>query len=278
VRKVRGSSAGNPFGFALQVIDIDRLDTKLVRAPERGLNEIKMGVEVNAFGRAVAYWLRPYHPGEMFLVDSAITGSHVRVPADEIQHVYRADRPEALRGIPWMHSAMIRLNHLGAYEEAAVIAARVGAAKMGFFTTPDGQPPGDGEDAEDVPFTEVEPGAFGSLPTGTEFTPFNPDYPHQMFADFVKANLRGISSGMGVAYHALANDLTSVSFCAVPANRARISASFRPGTRRSMPSPSSSSRSIAIRRTMSSLRLRAHFIASRWLARISSATPSISAR
>jgi lambda family phage portal protein len=215
VRKVRGSSAGNPFGFALQVIDIDRLDTKLVRAPERGLNEIKMGVEVNAFGRAVAYWLRPYHPGEMFLVDSAITGSHVRVPADEIQHVYRADRPEALRGIPWMHSAMIRLNHLGAYEEAAVIAARVGAAKMGFFTTPDGQPPGDGEDAEDVPFTEVEPGAFGSLPTGTEFTPFNPDYPHQMFADFVKANLRGISSGMGVAYHALANDLTSVSFSSI---------------------------------------------------------------
>lgn len=215
VRKVRGTSAANPFGFALQVLDIDRLDTKLVRAADRGLNEIKMGVEINAFGRAVAYWMRPYHPGELFLVDSAITGSHVRVPADEILHVYQADRPEALRGIPWMHSAMIRLNHLGAYEEAAVIAARVGAAKMGFFTTPDGEPPKDGEDADEVPFTEVEPGAFGSLPSGTEFTPFNPDYPHQMYADFVKANLRGISSGMGVAYHALANDLTSVSFSSI---------------------------------------------------------------
>lgn len=215
VRKVRGESANNAFGFALQMLDIDRLDTKLVRAPEKGVNEIKMGVEINSFGRAVAYWLRPYHPGEMFLVDSAVTGKHVRVLADDILHVYQADRPEALRGIPWMHSAMIRLNHLGAYEEAAVIAARVGAAKMGFFTTPDGSPPGDGEDAEEVPFTEVEPGAFGSLPQGTEFTPFNPDYPHQMYADFVKGNLRGISSGMGVAYHALANDLTSVSFSSI---------------------------------------------------------------
>lgn len=215
VRVVRGSSATNAFGFALQVLDIDRLDTKLVRAPGKGVNEIKMGVEVNAFGRAVAYWLRPYHPGELFLVDSAVSGSHVRVPADEILHVYKPDRPEALRGLPWMHSAMLRLNHLGAYEEAAVIAARVGAAKMGFFTTPDGAPPSDGDDEDDVPFAEVEPGAFGSLPSGTEFTPFNPDYPHQMFGEFVRANLRGIASGMGVAYHALANDLTSVSFSSI---------------------------------------------------------------
>lgn len=215
VRVVRGASAANPFGFALQVLDVDRIDTQLVRAPRGGQNEIKMGVEIDGFGRAVAYWLRPYHPGEIFLVDNSAVGGHVRVPAPDILHVYQPERPEQLRGLPWMHAAMVRLNNLGGYEEAAVIAARVGASKMGFFETPDGAPPKDGEDEEGVPYTEVEPGQFGVLPVGTEFKPFNPDYPHQMYEQFVKACLRGISSGMGVAYHALANDLTSVSFSSI---------------------------------------------------------------
>jgi capsid protein len=36
-----------------------------------------------------------------------------------------------------------------------------------------------------------------------------------MYADFVKANLRGVASGLGVAYHALANDLEGVSFSSI---------------------------------------------------------------
>lgn len=215
VRIVQGGSAGNAFGFALQVLDVDRIDTQLVRAPANGVNEIKMGVEIDSFGRAVAYWLRPYHPGELFLLDSAQVRGHVRVPASEVIHAYRPERPEQLRGLPWMHAAMTRLNNLGGYEEAAVIAARVGASKMGFFETPDGVAPGDGEDEEGVPFTEVEPGQFGVLPVGSKFNAFNPDYPHQMYEQFVKACLRGVASGLGVAYHALANDLTSVSFSSI---------------------------------------------------------------
>lgn len=218
IRRIRGSAANNDYGYALQVLDIDRLDTRLMRAPENGRNEIRMGVEIDAYGRAVAYWLRPYHPGDQWHVAQAqVTADHQRIPADEILHVYTADRPEALRGVPWLHAAMIQLQNLGGYEEAAVIAARVGASKMGFFTTPDGQPGADGEDADGVPFSEAEPGAFGVLPEGVAFTPFNPDYPHAMFAQFVSAALRGVASGLGVAYHALANDLDGVNFSSIRA-------------------------------------------------------------
>lgn len=215
IRIVRGTAAGNAFGLAVQLLDIDRLDTQLVRAPANGQNEIKMGVEVDSFGRAIAYWLRPYHPAELFLVDGSQIREHTRVVASDIIHPFIADRPEQLRELPWMHAAMTRLNNLGGYEEAAVIAARVGASKMGFFQSPDGKAPGEDEDEEGVPFTEVEPGQFGVLPSGTEFQPFNPDYPHQMYEQFVKACLRGVASGLGVAYHALANDLTSVSFSSI---------------------------------------------------------------
>lgn len=217
VRVVRGKTAGNGAGFALQVLDIDRLDTKLMRAADAasGFNEIKMGVEVDGFGRAVAYWLRPYHPGELWLAQGQVLSQHQRVPANEIHHVHLQDRPEQVRAAPWMHAAMTQLNNLGGYEEAAVIAARVGASKMGFFTTPDGIPPGDGTDEAGVPYTDAEPGSFGTLGPGQSFESFNPDYPHAMYGDFVRACLRGVASGLDVSYHALANDLTQVNYSSI---------------------------------------------------------------
>lgn len=221
IQIIRGKNASNPFGLALQVLDIDRLDTTLNKAPEGSHGAIRMGVEINQFGRPVAYWLRNAHPGDLYQATSGVQGNRwVRVPAEDIIHEFVADRPEQTRGMPWAHAAMIRLNNLGGYEEAAVIAARVGASKMGFFTTPDGQAEvvstgTDDGTADGALMMEADPGTFQTLPDGVKFESFNPDYPTAMYADFVKANLRGIASGLGVAYHALANDLEGVSFSSI---------------------------------------------------------------
>jgi len=218
---VRGSSAGNPFGLAFQQLDIDRLDTQLNKPAEGGYNAIRMGVEVNGYGRPVAYHLKNAHPGDLYQTTSGIRGStHTRIPAEDIIHDFVSDRPEQVRGMPWAHAAMIRLNNLGVYEEAAVIAARVGASKMGFFTSPDGQAEvvstGADSEADGGGLTmEADAGTFQTLPEGVKFESFDPDYPTAMYADFVKANLRGIASGLGVAYHALANDLEGVSFSSI---------------------------------------------------------------
>jgi len=219
---VRGKDAGNVFGLAIQMLDADRLDTSFNRTAERGINAIRMGVEINAYGRPVAYHLRGAHPGETYQTNTGYQyATRERILAEDIIHEFVSDRPEQVRGMPWAHAAMIRLNNLGGYEEAAVIAARVGASKMGFFTTPDGQAEvvstgvdADGTDSPGLSM-DADPGVFQSLPEGVAFTPFDPDYPAAMYADFVKANLRGIASGLGVAYHSLANDLEGVSFSSI---------------------------------------------------------------
>lgn len=216
---VRGADAGNEFGLALQMLDVDRIATALNRPAQGATNAIRMGVEVNAYGRAVAYHLKSAHPGEMYHASGESGARTLRVPAEDILHGFVSDRPEQVRGMPWAHAAMLRLNNLGGYEEAAIIASRTGASQMGFFTTPDGEADvlstdGDTEDGVG-PTMSVDPGMFHTLPPGTSFTPFDPDYPAAMYADFVKANLRGVSSGLGVAYHALANDLEGVSFSSI---------------------------------------------------------------
>jgi len=219
---VRGASSGNPHGIALQLIDVDRLDTAYNRAASGGLNMIRMGIELNEYGRPVAYHLRRRHPGELYDRGGVQQGDNrIRLPAEDVLHCFVADRPEQVRGVPWMHAAMQRLNNLGGYEEAAIVASRVGASKMGFFTSPDDGADldpakvADSQDETGQLYSEADAGTFGTLPSGVGFVPFNPDYPQQMYADFVKATLRGAAAGLGVAYHALGQDLEGVNFSSI---------------------------------------------------------------
>lgn len=215
IRKVYGKSA-NKFGFALQIIDIDRLDVNRNEELRNG-NTIKMGVEVSPYGEPVAYHLRTKHPGDGTY--ATVQGArYERVPANDIYHLGIPDRPEQTRFLPWMHSAMLRLNNLGGYEEAAIIAARVGASKMGFFQSADGSAEGLADDIDPSTgalYTEAEPGQFGVLPQGYSFQGWDPQYPHQNYDAFVKSCLRGIASGLGVAYNTLSNDLEGVNFSSI---------------------------------------------------------------
>ena len=219
IRLIRGSAAGNAYGLALQLLDVDRIDTALNLPAQAGHGTIRMGVECNAYGRPVALWLKNRHPGDVYSLAAETAGAlHLRLPAEDYVHAFVADRPEQLRGVPWMHASMLPLNNLHGYQEAAIVASRVGASKMGFFTSEDGNVETLADSKDDTTgelYTEADAGSFGTLPPGTGFVPFDPDYPSAMFEQFVKANLRGIASGMGVAYHALANDLEGVSFSSI---------------------------------------------------------------
>ena len=206
IRKIRGAAAGNAFGFAFQLLDPARLDTTVNRAGASNSNAIVMGVEIDAYTRPVAYYLRT-------------TGQAAeRVPAADILHAFLPFDAEQTRGVPWMHAAIRRLHDLGGYREAAIIAARIGASKMGFFApTADADPTqlAEGWQANGHPYMSAEPGEFGVLPAGVGFQEFDPAYPHDQFDAFIKAALRGIAAGLGVSYHGLSNDLTAVSYSSI---------------------------------------------------------------
>lgn len=212
VRRIRDRRFA--FGYKLQLLDIDRLDITHNEQLAGG-NIVRMGVELNSYGAPVAYWLLNRHPGEYMAQSGAMMRE--RIPAEEIFHNFIADRPEQTRGFPWMATAMMRMNMLHGYEEAAVTAARNGASKMGFFTSPDGSARelADGEDDQGNFTTMAEPGTFDVIPQGYTFEQYNPEYPTQNYDSFVKSCLRGIASGLGIAYNTLANDLEGVNFSSI---------------------------------------------------------------
>ena len=215
IRLARGY-AGNKFKFALQLLEADHLDETLNTELPNGAI-IRMGVELNEWRRPVAYHILTKHPGDWAYTASIRTQNRERIPADEIIHAYLTDRIGQTRGIPWMACAMTRLNNLGAYEEAEIIASRVSASKMGIVYTPSGTDY-QGDDKQDNNIIqEVEPGLITQLPHGWEFKEFDPTHPGQNFEGFIKATLRGIASGLGVSYNSLASDLESVNYSSMRA-------------------------------------------------------------
>jgi lambda family phage portal protein len=117
------------------------------------------------------------------------------------------------RGLPWMATGLFRMRNLNGFEDAAIVNARIGAAKMGFIEYETGYGPdlADGEEIE----IEAEAGTFHELPAGAKLSKFDPQYPSNEFAAQVKVMLRGIAAGFGVPYNELANDLEGVNFSSI---------------------------------------------------------------
>jgi lambda family phage portal protein len=203
------------YKYKIQFLEADHLDeTKNDVNPETK-NRIKMGVEVDKFDKPVAYWLFKNHPYDNTYRSPR---DHIRVPAEEIIHAYMPTRPEQTRGVPMTASAMPQIKMLNGYMEAEITAARVSAAKMGFFTSPDGDGYiGEGYEDEYTPIMEAQAGSFEQLPAGMDFKSFDPDHPSTAFGPFTTQVLRGIASGLNISYHALTNDLSSVNYSSLRA-------------------------------------------------------------
>lgn len=218
VRIIRG--ADNPFHFALQVLDPDLLDheyTVLAGASPTG-NDIIMGVEVDQFFKPVAYWLWTSHPS-----DAVRTRKRVRLPADEIIHLYKVTRPGQTRGITSFAPVIFDQKMLQGYQEAEITAARIGASNMAAITYDpdkgtaeiDGDV-GDADAASAIPM-EVDPGRFLRLRPGEGMVATAFDHPSTAFDPFTRSIQRSLATGLHVAYSSLTGDLTAVNYSSIRA-------------------------------------------------------------
>ena len=221
VRRFRGWQ-GNPYAFAIQVLDSNSLDFwyNAESTPNGNKNRIVMGVEINEYGCPVAYYFR----SNTMEVDPSANANaknleRIRVPASEISHIYSVDFPGQVVGVPVCSSAILNLNMLQGYSEAELVAARAAACKMGFYlTTKNGNEEGGDSVGEDGEMQEdYESGKMRLLPEGVDVKFNDPTHPNGNYGGFVKSQLREVAAGLGVAYNSLANDLENVNFSSMRA-------------------------------------------------------------
>lgn len=206
----RLASDGLPLPFQLQVLEPDHIDTS-INGPQADGTLVVQGIAFNGVGRRVGYWLFPQHPGSMA---SYSWQASKFVPADQIAHIYRIDRPGQVRGVTWFAPVILKMRDLSDYADAQLVRQKIAACFAAFITTDEEapaeaiSPAGEGEVYDVEAF---EPGMIERLRDGESITFATPPSVGD-FDGYTRATKREIAAGLGISYEAFTGDYSQVSF------------------------------------------------------------------
>lgn len=194
-----------PVPFQIQLLEPDYLD--------RGRNGLLgqlgkyvSGVEFDAIGARAAYWLYPEHPGAIAAPGMIAT----RVPARDVLHVFRQDRPGQQHGASWFAPVIMSMREFAEYQDGQLLRQKIAGSYAVFRIGMEG------EDADAVEKSDgsapdfIEPGMISDLPMGGDVK-FAAPPGVDGYADFAKISVRTFATGMNVPYDVF-GDLESVNF------------------------------------------------------------------
>ena len=202
-------NSGTPLG--LEILEADLCDEMHTVGPDASCNEWRMGVNVNRWGRPIAYRFRTRHPGD---VSGAVGYRTTDVPAEQIIHLVDPGfntRPGQTRGVPWFASSMKRMHHVAGFEEAEVVGKRARSSLMGFIQSKEGELEGDDvQDGDRV--TNFEPGVFKHLAAGEEVVVPQLGNADTEYEAFLRPMLRSLAAGSGVPYPTISADYSQSNY------------------------------------------------------------------
>lgn len=223
VRRNRVDRASeNPVPLEFQLIESDQVASDLTLNLLSG-NVIRNGVETTRNGKIMAYWFQKEHPDErgVTLRGKSTLENRVRVPASDVIHHFRPERPSQLRGRPETARAIVMAKNYEEYADSELTRKKTRSDLTGVIEKPD---VGEGEyeidpitglpfdrDSEGVPMLDLEPGTFPSLLPGEKLNLFPSDQTGQGFDEYQRWNLLSISAAMNVPYQLLSQDYTLIN-------------------------------------------------------------------
>ena len=198
--------------LALELIESERVPIEAQPIGTLEGVDVRMGIEHDEFGRAVAYWIRKRHPGDVRFA-GVETDRYERVPADEVMHLRLVDRWPQTRGEPWLHTAVKKLNDMNEYSASEVQAARMSSYLFGTIESKDeaGNLATDEED-DGTQVMDIQPGLVQQLNPGEEFKLHNPNRPNVALDPFLRYMLREMAAGVGVSYESLSRDYSQSNY------------------------------------------------------------------
>ena len=210
IRRRRVSPSGG-FPLRLQVLESDHLARDKTLTAKNG-NKVVMGVEIDSNGTPVAYHLYSSHPGSADIDNLSIGVETVRVPASEVAHVFKKDRPGQVRGVTWLAPVMARLRELDEFESAMLVKQKVSACFSAFVY--DIEAPVDGSDPDsELDIERLEPGLIEYLPAGKDIKFATPPMPPAgTYETYVNSVLHSIAAGVGVSYEAMTGNYAEVNY------------------------------------------------------------------
>lgn len=208
--------AGWPFGYAVQLVEGDRLCNPNFRADRIGLMG---GVELDAMAAPVAYHVCNRHPGDLRVAGLPLAWDRVEAfgPSGRrvVHHLFFRKRIEQARGVPFLSTVIETLAQLTRYTDAELMAAVMNACFAITTKSPSGDvslgleqdasaaPPANATGAAKNPVAINESGTIVDLLPDESIESFTPARPSPQFDGFVTALLRQVGAALGIPFEVL---------------------------------------------------------------------------
>jgi len=195
------SGVPNETGFGIHILPGELVNHELCENHE-GRNRISNGVEIDRWGRIVAFHLVEG--------DNNSRKKAKRVPADNIIIPFLRTHSGQYLGLPWPRTVMDTLHGLDKFEEAVLTTAREAACKGLFYEQDPENPLGDFN--EDDLSEDIYPGMHQLLPPGVKARAYDPSQPTDTYESYRRGVLMRAASGLNVSYQSLSGDLSGGNF------------------------------------------------------------------
>ncbi|MDG1116800.1 MAG: phage portal protein [Flavimaricola sp.] len=202
----------------LQLLQSEMLPFEKTETAANG-NPIRCGIEFDLIGRRVAYHFRRRHPGDSTDQRVAIPET-VRVPAEDVLHIYRPIDAGQIRGLPHVAPAMVRLFLLDQYDDAELDRKKTAAMFAGFITKTAPEDPMIGEGAADLDgaaLASLEPGTMQVLLPGEDVKFSSPADVGGGYEAFQYRTLLAVSASLGLPYHLVTGDVRQANYSSLRA-------------------------------------------------------------
>ena len=216
-RRYRTKLGRGDVPLELQLLEADFLDPMRNGMLSEGSLTIQgVAIDVQTQKRT-AYWLYPFHPGNMPYFVPGVPMMSLPVPATEVLHVYEQQRVQT-RGVPWGTPAIEDLNLFADYRLAEVVRKKIEACVTGFVTGAENNDPG--EDGVGIPqvldtdgneVERFEPGMILRL-HGAKDVKFNVPTSVGGYGEYTVKAIQAIAAGYRVPYELVSGDLSEVNF------------------------------------------------------------------
>jgi lambda family phage portal protein len=197
-----------PDGFRVRLLPAEMVDESLTTELPNG-SRIVAGKEFDASGRCIAFHILRQRPTDLF-------GTYlpaVRVPAEDVVHLFAPLAAGQVRGISWLAPILLRLSELDQLEDALLVNAKVQAMLMGFLIDQNatGPNPFEGTANGSVLESGLEPGTLKFLPQGWDVK-FSTPQQALSAIEFAQLQLRAVAAGLGVPEFLVTGDMRNANY------------------------------------------------------------------
>jgi lambda family phage portal protein len=203
------AAGGREVRTAINLIEAERVVDPYGSSPR-----ITAGVEVDSWGRPIAYHIQRGHPGAMQTLEKdhakierwlRVRRTSAGIPRTNIVQVYEQDRIGQSRGVPFMAAALPLLDGISQYVDEVLLQARLQNSLSVWIQTTGNPEVFRSAMRDEVTYDglsekRVESGSINVLKAGDEARFMDPATPGSFFDDLIVRLLRIICASVGASY------------------------------------------------------------------------------